>query len=199
MNSRITSSACLLCLFLLIAILPLSFGANAGVVPSAPTSVTASSVNGQVVISWQSPTYGSVFNYEIYRGTASGMMQVMYDTQEHLIQGTSYTDASAQPGQQYYYYVVAMNSNGQMSTPSDTVTVTAPVIFPPNYYTSQSNNNSLIIVAFVVIVAIIATVGFIIMRRRKRIRTPPLPPHYQPPMQPPGQWNYKLSSNVRTT
>ncbi len=163
-----------------------SSSSSSGSIPSAPTDVTASVSSGEIVISWNGPAYtgGSYCSYEVFRGTYPGGMSVLYDSLQGTY-GNSFTDTTAQAGQQYYYYVVATNSNGQ-SVPSETVSATSPVVLPPNYYTSQSNNNSsLMIVALTVVVAIIAVVSLIFMIKRKKKRTPPAPSQYHPPVQPP--------------
>lgn len=177
----------------MVALFPSSNVKAAGTPPSTPTDVTASVVDGQIVISWDDPldTGGSSCNYEVFRGTlpydtSPGTsypvhMSLLYRTQQGTY-SNSYTDTTAQPGQHYCYYVVAVNSNGE-SEPSETVTVTAPTSPPPGISNPPRNYNSgaspiNLILAFVAVAVIIGSV--FAWRRKKKI--PPSPPKEQPPV-----------------
>lgn len=78
-------------------------------VPQAPTNLTATatSVAGQISLTWQPPLDATTFN--VYRGTASGA--------ETLLTGTNgqsgYVDATATSGTQFWYVVTAVNAVGE--------------------------------------------------------------------------------------
>lgn len=162
--------------------------------PSAPTSVTASVVDGQIVISWNDPvdTGGSYRSYEVYRGTCLPYdispgtsypveMSLLYGSLQGTY-GNSYLDTTAQAGQRYCYYVVAVNWYGE-SEPSETVAVTAPTSPPPGYINPPTRNSGGVplIISIPAFMAIVAIVGSVFAWRRKK-KVPPSPPQEHPPI-----------------
>jgi PKD repeat protein len=81
---------------------------GAGSVPSAPT-VTATPGNGQVGLSWTTPSSSStITGYNVYRGTAPGAETLL--TTVGAV--NSYTDTAVTNGTVYYYTVAANNASG---------------------------------------------------------------------------------------
>lgn len=85
-------------------------------VPRAPTDVTATAGNQQIVLNWTAPDNGGVgiSNYEIYKSTTSGSFT---SSPIEIGSGTgtgsaSYTDTSILNGTTYYYKVAAKNGVG---------------------------------------------------------------------------------------
>ncbi len=79
--------------------------------PGAPTGLTATPGNGQVVLAWVAPasTGGSpITGYRVYRATASGGETLLAT----LTNVTTYTDTSVTNGTTYYYQVAARNVVG---------------------------------------------------------------------------------------
>jgi hypothetical protein len=78
-----------------------------------------------VILFWDASTTTDVVGYNVYRGTTSGGP---YPTQLNSspINGTTYTDETAQAGQTYYYVVTAVASNGVQSANSTPVSATVP-------------------------------------------------------------------------
>ena len=80
--------------------------------PAALASIFASPGNGQVVLSWSSPSSNggsAITNYKIYRGNASGE-EVLLTTLGDI---RTYTDTGLTNGQTYYYRISAVNSAGE--------------------------------------------------------------------------------------
>nr|WP_147654326.1 hypothetical protein [Methanomassiliicoccus luminyensis] len=149
--------------------------------PSAPTGVTASISDGQIVISWHDPinTGGLRCNFEVYRGISPNWMELLMGSRLQGTYGNSYTDTTAEAGQLYYYYVVAVNSNGQDSEPSTMVTANKPFTLPPNYNSPPNNNDSWVFpMALTIAVVAIAIVTGILLKKKRT------PPQNQPPMPP---------------
>lgn len=76
---------------------------NATTATAAPSSLTASSVTGQVDLSWTAAAGAST--YRIYRGTASGSHTLLASG----VSSTTYSDTTVSNGTQYYYTVRAYN------------------------------------------------------------------------------------------
>jgi len=79
-----------------------------------------------VILSWTASTTAGVVGYDVYRGTTSGGP---YSTllNSTPVNGTAYTDQTAQAGQTYYYVVTAVGSNGAtQSADSDQGSATVP-------------------------------------------------------------------------
>ena len=81
-------------------------------VPSAPTLNTATASNGQVVLTWTSPSSigGSpITGYKVYRGTTPEGESLLTAIGAVL----TFTDTNVIGGQAYYYKVSAVNSVGE--------------------------------------------------------------------------------------
>jgi len=79
-----------------------------------------------VILSWTASTTPGVVGYDVYRATTSGGP---YPTELNSspINGTTYTDDTAQAGQTYYYVVTAVASNDvTQSADSNQVSATVP-------------------------------------------------------------------------
>src|SRR5579862_6875014 len=93
-----------------------SSGGSGGTVtiPAAPTGVTATAGNAQVVIAWTASSGAT--SYHVKRGSASAgpFTQISAPTT------TNFTDASVTNGTTYFYVVSALNSAGESanSTPA---------------------------------------------------------------------------------
>ncbi len=92
--------------------------------PHPPTELTATTVSfTQINLAWNAPVDNgghSITNYEIYRGTMSGVD--FFVTQIGNL--TSYNDTRLTSGQTYYYTVKAVNSIGETSGPSNEASAT---------------------------------------------------------------------------
>jgi fibronectin type 3 domain-containing protein len=89
--------------------------AAAVVIPSAPTSLTATAGNAQVILSWIASTGAT--SYTIYRGTSSGA-----ESSTPIASGvtaTTYTDTSLSNGVTYFYTVAAVNSAGTSASSNE--------------------------------------------------------------------------------
>ena len=89
--------------------------------PSAPTGLSASPGNTQVVLNWSASTGAT--GYNVKRSTTSGAETNLASTTS-----TSYTDTSVVNGTEYYYVVTATNSYGTSGNSTE-VSATPPV--PP--------------------------------------------------------------------
>ena len=89
-------------------------------VPGAPT-LSATPGNGQVALSWTTPSAGSsaITGYKVFRGTTPGGGTLLTTTGVT----NSYTDTTAANGTTYYYTVAAVNSAGT-GTASNEVSAT---------------------------------------------------------------------------
>jgi fibronectin type 3 domain-containing protein len=90
--------------------------------PAAPENVTATAVNGQVLISWSASA--SAESYDVLRATN---IDGPYTTLASDLTETSQVDTTALPGRTYHYTVAAVNSSGQ-SQSSVTATITMPTL-----------------------------------------------------------------------
>jgi hypothetical protein len=77
--------------------------------PYAPSGLTATGGNGQVVLSWMAGSGAS--SYNLYRATQSGGESSIAPVVTGIT-GTTYTNASLNSGATYYYQVVAVNGSG---------------------------------------------------------------------------------------
>jgi len=101
--------------------------------PSAPTGLTATPGNTQVVLSWPAPSSdggSAITGYDVYEGTTSGG-ESPTPVNTSPITGTSYTVTGLTNSTTYYFIVTATNavgtsaSSGQASaTPISTPTIT---------------------------------------------------------------------------
>ena len=94
-------------------------------VPSTPLNLQASAGDGEVTLSWNTPsdTGGvDITGYKIYRGNISGKLTLLttIDT------GTSYTDNTVTNEITYYYQVSAVNSAGEGQRSSEALATPEP-------------------------------------------------------------------------
>jgi fibronectin type 3 domain-containing protein len=92
-------------------------------VPGAPTGLTATAGDGEVLLNWSPPDSdgGSpITGYNVYRGTASGGESFYASTTDA---STTFTDSSVTNGTEYFYEVAAVNTIGE-SDVSDEVSAT---------------------------------------------------------------------------
>ncbi len=101
--------------------------ATPATVPSAPQSLTASSGNAQIGLTWTAPSSNGgrpILNYTLYRGTTSGG-ETLLTTLGNVL---SYTDIGLTNGQTYYYVVRAVNvvGEGPLSNEASATPATVP-------------------------------------------------------------------------
>lgn len=99
-------------------------GGNTGYQPEGSWTVTATSGNPQVTLSWNASTTPSV-TYNVYRGMVSGGPYSRMNSSP--VSGVSYVDTSVAAGQVYYYVVTAANSSGMESGYSNQSVATIPL------------------------------------------------------------------------
>ncbi len=75
-------------------------------------------------LSWIASTSTNVAGYNTYRGSGSGGPYAQLNSTP--VTGTSYRDASVQPGQTYYYVTTALNADHSESAYSNQVQVAVP-------------------------------------------------------------------------
>jgi hypothetical protein len=79
-----------------------------------------------VILSWTASTTTGVVGYNVYRGSTSGGESAT-PLNSSPVNGTTYTDVTAQAGQTYYYVVTAVASNDvTQSADSNQVSATVP-------------------------------------------------------------------------
>jgi hypothetical protein len=81
--------------------------ATPNVVPAAPTGLTATAGNAQVVLAWVATT--GTDSYNVYRGTVAGGPYSKISSSST----TGSTDSTVTNGSTYYYVVTAVNSAGE--------------------------------------------------------------------------------------
>ncbi len=100
-------------------------------VPSAPQNLEASAGDGEVSLSWDTPSDdggSAITNYRIYRGTTSGNLDLLTTVGNVL----TYTDTGLTNGQTYYYRVSAVNDVGEGSRSNEvSATPEADTTVPP--------------------------------------------------------------------
>jgi cellulose 1,4-beta-cellobiosidase len=96
-------------------------------VPAAPSGLTATSGDGQVVLDWSSVSGAE--GYNVYRSTASGSV-MEGDPLMGGVSSTRYTDGGAQNGTEYHYVVTAVKGEAE-SRPTDAISRT-PFSSPPD-------------------------------------------------------------------
>ena len=107
-------------------------------VPSAPTNVTATAGNAQVVVSWSAVSGAT--NYNVLQGTNSGNYVVTNTTSL-----TSYTNAELANGTTYYFVLQAANPVGT-STNSTQVSATPSVpLTAPTGLTAIAQTNQVLL------------------------------------------------------
>ena len=103
----------------------LELTASSTVVPAAPTNLTATAGNAQVMLSWSgSPAAAS---YNIYRSTTSGSETLL----QSGVAGTSYTDTGLTNGTTYFYQVAAVGGGGTSAKSAEASAAPAAPAFQP--------------------------------------------------------------------
>jgi hypothetical protein len=97
---------------------------------SSTNSTATVSLSGSgkywVALNWSAPTSSpvAITGYNVYRATAGSTTYTLLNPS--AIAGTSYSDATVQPGVGYSYYLKSVAASGAQSTPSTSVSVTIP-------------------------------------------------------------------------
>gem|GEM_PF-2138847 len=101
----------------------LFFGENDGVPPLAPQSLTADSMDDQIILSW-SPNEEKDFSmYRLYRGASSPAITLI-DSITGTSSDTIYNDTTVTNGLRYFYRITAVDSVGNESSFSNEVSAT---------------------------------------------------------------------------
>jgi hypothetical protein len=101
--------------------------------PTAPRSLAAAVVGGNVRLTWVQPANdggtGSITKYRIYRATTSGGENLSAPPYAEVAAGLTYTDSSVTNGNTYFYVVTAVNSQtGEGSASGEaSATIASPV------------------------------------------------------------------------
>jgi hypothetical protein len=77
-----------------------------------------------VALTWTSSSSGSVVGYNVFRGTVQGGTYTQLTSTP--LTGTTFTDTSAQAGQNYFYAVTSVNSSNVQSSYSNVASVIVP-------------------------------------------------------------------------
>ena len=90
--------------------------ATPATLPGAPTALTATGGNTQVVLNWAAPAStggSSVTSYNVYEGTSSGGETFLASASTHVLPATGLTN-----GTKYYFEVTAVNGVGEGAAPA---------------------------------------------------------------------------------
>ncbi|MCA1628230.1 MAG: fibronectin type III domain-containing protein, partial [Acidobacteria bacterium] len=85
--------------------------ATPGVVPPAPTNLTAAAGNAQISLSWAASSGAT--SYNLYRSTSSGFTPNDSNRAATGLTATSYTNTGLTNGTTYYFIVRAVNAAGE--------------------------------------------------------------------------------------
>lgn len=95
---------------------------NDATAPSAPTGLTATAGNGQVVLNWADNSESDFLEYSVYRNTSSTVpLTNAYQINTSAVTASTYTDSAVTAGTTYYYVVTASDTAGNESASSSTV------------------------------------------------------------------------------
>ena len=109
-----------------------------GSAPSAPTGLTATAGNAQVVLTWTAVSGAT--SYNIYSQSTAGVT-TSSGAKIAGITKASYTQTGLTNGTHYYYVVTAVNSNGESPTSTEvTATPQAPIPSAPTGLTATAGN-----------------------------------------------------------
>jgi len=147
-------AACLVFLFLTVAMLPAAQAEN---VPGAPLNLTAERAGTRIFISWEPPEGNfSVLQYNVYRGTSASDLE-FYDSLDGNY--TAGYDLEVVRDRTYYYAVSANTTAGEGAM-SEIVMVDVP------------SNDYPVMVMIVILTAISATLIFAYWKGRGSERSP---------------------------
>ena len=123
---------------------PKSFEAAAtpASVPSEPRSLTATTVSGQVALSWMEPTSdggSAITGYNVYRGTSTGTEAFLTPLGPVL----TYTDGGVTAGVTYYYEVTAVNAVGEGPKSAEVSGTPAAVPTMPRSLAAAAGHNEI--------------------------------------------------------
>lgn len=100
------------------------------VISTAANSVATISLAGagahSVDLTWSASTTPGITGYDVYRGTTLGGPYTKLNTT--IVQGTNYTDDTAQTGQTYYYVTTAVGSQNAESAYSNSAEAVIPAL-----------------------------------------------------------------------
>jgi fibronectin type 3 domain-containing protein len=102
--------------------------------PAAPTGLTATAGNAQVVLDWNNHSETDFYEYWVYRSTTSGGPYTKI--RDNLIT-SAYTDTNVVNGTTYYYVVKNIDTSRNESPYSSQVSATPHVPGPVTYYPSS--------------------------------------------------------------
>jgi hypothetical protein len=131
----------------------------APVVPGAPTDLTATPANAQVVLAWHAPAVdggSAITGYKLYRSTASGGTYSLIASPS----GLTYTNTGVTNGQTYWYKVSAVNAIGEGANCSAVSVLVPQPVTPANDYT-------MLILVLVIAIAVMLVVVLFVVRKRK--------------------------------
>jgi hypothetical protein len=98
---------------------------NSEVVSRVVTAALGGACNNHyVALNWIASTSGNVAGYNIYRASTAGGPYSKLNTA--LITGTTYTDATAVPGQTYYYVSTTVDKGNAESSYSNQAAAVVP-------------------------------------------------------------------------
>src|SRR4029077_1614731 len=92
--------------------------------PAAPTALTPTPGNNQVLLNWTAPA-GTVTSYNVKRATVSGGSYSTIST-AGAVTGTAYTDTGLTNGTTYYYVVTAVNGSGESGNSNQAIATPQP-------------------------------------------------------------------------
>jgi serine protease AprX len=101
--------------------------------PVAPTGLTATAGNGQVVLDWANNSEGDLGGYRVYRSSAGGPFGLVASPT-----ASAHTDAGLTNGVTYSYYVTAVDSNAPPNESAASSTASATPALPPPAPTVKS-------------------------------------------------------------
>lgn len=90
--------------------------------PGVPTGLLGAAEAGRVTLQWDPVSAADLAGYHVLRGAAPDATLLPLTTTP--VEGTGFTDLTAQPGVEYIYVVVAIDRAGNRSAPSTRLTVT---------------------------------------------------------------------------
>ena len=96
--------------------------------PTAPTNLTATGVDGSVILDWVNNSETDLAGYNVYRGTTSGGTYSKVNSS--LVTTSAYTDTGLVNGTAYFYVVTAVDLSGNQSANSNEASAT-PQAAPP--------------------------------------------------------------------